>query len=83
MKFKEKLKSLREKAGLSQSGLAEKAGLPIGNIKNYEQGIRMPLLPAVVRLVQALGTDCTAFADCEDVAGEEKPKPKPKGKGKK
>ena len=79
MMFKQRLKELREKAELSQSGLAEKAGLPVSNIKNYEQGLRMPLLPAVVKIVQALGTDCTAFADCEDVAGEEKPKAKSKG----
>jgi hypothetical protein len=39
-----------------------------------------PSFEAVVKLARALGVDCTAFADCEDVGGiPEKPKPKQKG----
>jgi transcriptional regulator with XRE-family HTH domain len=80
MTFADKFKALREDADLTQASLAEKSGVPLGNIRNYEQGLGLPLLPALVRLARALGTDCTAFADCEDVAGEEKPALKRKAK---
>jgi hypothetical protein len=35
-----------------------------------------PLPPAVVKLARALGADCSAFANNEDAAGEDKTKPK-------
>ena len=34
-----KLKSMRESRGLSQAQLAEKAGLQVRTLQNYEQGI--------------------------------------------
>lgn len=90
MRFSERLRALRDGAGLTQEQLAQRAGTSVGNVRNYEQGIRLPTFPLVVKLAAALETDCTAFADCEDVTGEEeKPKPKPapkkpaKGEGKK
>lgn len=84
MRFREVLRALREKAGLTQEGLANRAGMSVGNVRNYEQGIRLPTFPAVVKLAAALGTDCTAFARCEDVAGVEEEKPAPrKGRRKK
>ena len=90
MKFSEHLRKLRDAAGLTQEGLAVKAGMSVGNVRNYEQGIRLPTFPAVVKLAAALGATCEAFAACSDVADDEQPaeKPKPekpasKGKGKK
>jgi transcriptional regulator with XRE-family HTH domain len=74
MTFGQKLKKLREEAELTQEKLAQAAGMSVGNVRNYEQEIRLPTFPAVVKLAKALGTDCTAFADCDDVA-EEKPEP--------
>jgi len=84
MLFREELKRLREKVGLTQEGLAQKAGTSVGNVRNYEQGIRLPSFPGVVKLSKALGVDCTAFSECDDVAGQE-PEPKKQGgkKGKK
>jgi transcriptional regulator with XRE-family HTH domain len=66
--FGEQLRSLREKAGMTQAGLAEASGLPLGSIRNYEQGQREPYWQVVFRLAKALGTGCQAFADC---VGEE------------
>jgi transcriptional regulator with XRE-family HTH domain len=86
MTFGERLRQLREERGLTREGLASASGVPLGTIHGYEIGRRLPALAATLKLGKALGVDCTAFADCEDLAGEEpepeKPAPKPK-KGKK
>jgi transcriptional regulator with XRE-family HTH domain len=71
MLFRDELRRLREKAGLTQEGLAQKAGMSVGNVRNYEQGIRLPSFPGVVKLSKALGVDCTAFAECDDVKADE------------
>jgi transcriptional regulator with XRE-family HTH domain len=71
MKFSDELRRLRENAGLSQEALAVKAGMSVGNIRNYEQGRRLPSFPGVVKLAGSLGVECTAFSKCEDVKGEE------------
>ncbi len=80
MLFRSLLKDLRERASLTQEALAQKAGTSVGNVRNYEQGIRLPSFPAVVKLAAALGVECTAFSGCEDVAGEEPVKPAGKKK---
>jgi transcriptional regulator with XRE-family HTH domain len=71
---------LREKAGLTQQQLAEASGLPIGSLRNYEQGQREPYWQVVFRLAAALGVTCEAFADCEGAAPT-KAAPKRKGGG--
>ena len=40
------IKELREKTGLNQKDFAEKYKIPLGTLKNWEQGIRKP--PAYV-----------------------------------
>ena len=55
MPFGEKLQRLRERAGLSQSGLADKAGLSVRSVQNWEQGHRGPSAAAVLALARALG----------------------------
>jgi transcriptional regulator with XRE-family HTH domain len=62
--FAERLRELREKAGLTQKALADASNLPIGSIRNYEQGQREPYWGVVFTLAEALGVDCRAFADC-------------------
>ena len=42
MKFGEKVKSLRKEKGLSQSGLAEAAGVSLRTIQSYEAGKSYP-----------------------------------------
>jgi len=38
----QQIKDLRKKTGLSQPEFAEKYNIPVGNIKNWEQGRREP-----------------------------------------
>jgi transcriptional regulator with XRE-family HTH domain len=64
--FAEKLKSVREKARMSQSDLHRASGLSLGAIHDYEQGKREPSLRNGFRLATALGVDVNIFADCEE-----------------
>jgi hypothetical protein len=44
--------------------VAEASGLPLGSIRNYEQGHRDPLWQAIFKLAAALGVSCEAFQIC-------------------
>lgn len=55
MGFAENLQRLRESAGLSQSGLATKSGIPLRSIQNWEQGHRTPRADVLLSLAKALG----------------------------
>ncbi len=62
MHFSEKLKDARKKAGLSQSALAEKAGISLRTLQNYEMGKRYPAsLDIAVGLATALETTTEAL----------------------
>jgi transcriptional regulator with XRE-family HTH domain len=74
MTFAERLRELRDGAGLSEAKLANAAGLTFGAVHGYGLGRRKPSFTAVVKLAHALGTTCEAFADCDDVM----PRPEPK-----
>jgi transcriptional regulator with XRE-family HTH domain len=78
VKFAQKLRQLRDQAGLSEAKLAKAAGLTFSSVHSYGLGGRSPSFAAVVRLAKALGVDCTAFADCSDITA-----PRPKRKKKK
>lgn len=85
MTFAERLKNLRMNAGMTQEALSASSGVPVTTLRGYEQGKRIPGLGPVVRMAESLGTDCRAFADCEDLGGVEEqiaPKPKARRKGK-
>ena len=71
------LKSLREKAGLSQQALADAAGMHVFGIAKLEQGLREPGWATVLKLAKALDVDCTAFAACTDAKGEAESEAKP------
>jgi transcriptional regulator with XRE-family HTH domain len=71
--FAEKLKELREQAGMTQTALADASRLPLGSIRGYEQGQREPLWDVLFKLAAALGSDCRAFADCVDVRQSQSP----------
>jgi transcriptional regulator with XRE-family HTH domain len=75
MLFREKLVELREAKGLSQTALAETSGVALGTIRKIEQGSTNQRLnfSFVVALAKALGTDCGAFAGCEDVQLDDPP----------
>jgi transcriptional regulator with XRE-family HTH domain len=71
MYFKDVLRELRLKAGLTQEQLAKKAGIPLPSLRGHEQGQRIPSWASVVKLAKALGVSTEAFADCDEVASEE------------
>jgi transcriptional regulator with XRE-family HTH domain len=75
--FGERLKRLREGAGLSQRELAEKAGMHQFGVAKLEQGLREPSWATVQALAAALGVDCLAFTG----TGESGPPPEKRGPG--
>jgi transcriptional regulator with XRE-family HTH domain len=68
-----RFKQLREAAGLSQSQLARAADVPVGSLRQWEQGRRTPLLDAAGRIAEALGVSLDELAGIN-------PRRKPKGK---
>lgn len=79
MKFAEKLRELRDRAGLSEAKLAKASGVSFAAIHEYGLSRRKPSFEAVVKIARALGVTCEAFAECEDVSGlpEATPEPEP------
>jgi transcriptional regulator with XRE-family HTH domain len=55
MGFKENLRRLREAAGLTQTAMAEKAGVPFRSYQNWEAGVREPRIQALAALAAAVG----------------------------
>jgi transcriptional regulator with XRE-family HTH domain len=80
--FAEKIKHLREEAGLTQAGLAQRASLSLGIVRDYEQGRKEPSLQSAFKLASALGVSCEAFKDCIDTQAEPTSK-RSAGKGRK
>jgi transcriptional regulator with XRE-family HTH domain len=70
--FGEKLRELRAAAGLTQEQLASSAGVPVGTIRDYEQGRRDPLLSKAQRLARALQVSLDLF---NDEAAKARPRP--------
>src|SRR5205814_1693354 len=71
MRYGERLKQLREGAGLTQEQLAERSGVNLWTLRGYEQGRREPNWKAALSLAAALGVAAEAFADCEEGASED------------
>jgi transcriptional regulator with XRE-family HTH domain len=71
--FNERLKELREKAGLTQEGLARAADISLSAVSKLEQNPTDPSWSTVQSLAKALGVDCKAFE-----AGSDKPSSKAK-----
>src|SRR5947209_812900 len=65
MTFGDRLKQLRDGAGLSQSMLAAAAEIGLQTLKDYEGNRRGPSLEIAQRLAKALGETCLAFDGCE------------------
>lgn len=59
-----RLKRLRDEAGLSQEQLAQRAGVPVGSLRNYEQDRRVPRLDAAARLAKVLAVSLDTLAEC-------------------
>lgn len=54
MNFPVNLKKLRENAGITQKQLAEKAGIAVTQISNFECGPRLPNIANLVKIKRAL-----------------------------
>jgi DNA-binding transcriptional regulator YiaG len=65
--FGQRLKELREKAGLSQPNLAARCGLSVWTLRGWEQGRRLPNCFGTLTILRALGVGAEAFDGCEDV----------------
>jgi transcriptional regulator with XRE-family HTH domain len=63
--FAQRLRELREAAGLTQEQLAERAGLYPFSLAKLEQGVHEPTWPTVLDLAEALGVAVGEFV-CED-----------------
>lgn len=72
--FGARLRALRERAGLTQEQLAERAGVKRGAVARWESGEREPGWSNVVALCKALGVSCEAFMQHADDAPAEKAK---------
>jgi transcriptional regulator with XRE-family HTH domain len=59
--FKDRLRELRSKAGLTRQQLADKAGLKLNVIRDVEQGVNRPSWDTVIALCRALDVSCDAF----------------------
>ncbi len=71
-----RIRQFRDAAGLSQSGLAEKAGIPIRSVQNWEQGHRLPSVKHLLPLATALGISIDALFAPTPPADAPKPRRK-------
>jgi DNA-binding XRE family transcriptional regulator len=71
--FAGRLRELRERAGLTQKDLADRAGVSKATVADLEQGRYAPSWPTVVALAEALRVECTAFLQQPQAGVEVKP----------
>jgi transcriptional regulator with XRE-family HTH domain len=83
-RFANRLQRLRQTAGLSQPQLAAIALCPVGTLRNWEQGRRLPYLDTAVRLAKALNVTLDELAgDADDMHDPEAPAPSRPGRPRK
>ncbi len=58
----ERLKRLRQAAGMSQPQLALAAGVPVGTLREWEQGRRLPSLRGFIAVARGLGVSLDELA---------------------
>ena len=61
--FGQRLRQLREGAGLSQTALAEKCGLTGNTVARIERGEHSPNWETALVIAEALGVDVLAFTE--------------------
>jgi transcriptional regulator with XRE-family HTH domain len=76
--FGARLRELREKAGLTQEDLAERAGVKRGAVARWESGAREPSWGNIVALADALGVSTEAFREEPDEPPEKRKAGRPK-----
>jgi transcriptional regulator with XRE-family HTH domain len=62
-----RLRELRRRRGLTQTQLAEAAGVPMRTLQNWEYARRTMLLEAAVKLAEALGVTVGVLAGTEPI----------------
>jgi transcriptional regulator with XRE-family HTH domain len=67
----QRIARLRGVAGLTQTAVADAAGVPVGTYRNWEQGIREPLATALGKIARALGVSA------DELLGLAEPVPPP------
>jgi transcriptional regulator with XRE-family HTH domain len=68
-----RMKRLREASGLSQPRAARAARVPLGTLRGWEQGRRVPTLEAALRLARAIGVSLDELAGGDGAAPVHKP----------
>lgn len=85
MSFGETLAKLRRQKGMTQPALAPRAGVPLDNLRRWEQDRHLPRVDDAYKLATALGVGVEELVIAEDMAPEEEPPPpkrrRPKGGG--
>lgn len=69
MNIGERIQSARRAAGLKQSELAEKIGVAVVTIGQYERGKREPNIDMIIELSEALGVSVTYLLGVTDENG--------------
>jgi transcriptional regulator with XRE-family HTH domain len=59
--FGKRLRELRAAAGLTQTQLAERAGLSLKGVAQWERGEREPGWSSILAICKALGVGCETF----------------------
>lgn len=68
-----RIKELRESKGISRSELADKIGVTIGAISNYENEVSSPKEPILFKLMEILGCDANyLFQDSINIPSTKK-----------
>jgi transcriptional regulator with XRE-family HTH domain len=64
----------RDQAGMTQTQVADRAGVPQSTISAYERGERQPTLPMLLKIIRATGRDLrfhVAEADVQSIVTEQ------------
>jgi transcriptional regulator with XRE-family HTH domain len=79
MTFADKLRQLRDAAGLTQEQMAERSGITLWTIRGYEQGRRDPNWKGMLSLAKALNVAAEVFCECDE-STPEKQSARPRGR---
>ena len=77
MGFGSRLRELREKLGISQDELAERASTKLASIQNWEQERFTPRLKAIGLLAQALGVKVGTLLEFDSTVENKRPRGRP------
>ena len=79
--YGERMRELREKAGLTQEAVARRIDQSVSTVRDWESNRKLPACHSLFKVAEVLGVSCTAFNGC--TPPEKKPKTPAKGGRKK